>query len=237
MKYDLVIFDMDGTILDTLDDLTAATNYALQKKGLPHDFSRDRVKLCFGCGIYADMVKSLAMAAGADDEEIEGAGDTIPLSRWGFTEKDAEELRDIFSPYYSAHNRLKTAPYPGIPELIRTLRAAGVRTAVASNKDEADVKKLAGQLFPGLFDTVIGNSPAISRKPAPDMINAIRTRWDVSREKTLYIGDSEVDLETAKNGGVDCLCVNWGFRTEDFLRRHGAERIISRAEEIEAFCR
>ena len=228
----IVIFDMDGTILDTLSDLTIATNYALGKYGKRHDFSEPLVGLCYGSGITADMEKCLALSSGCPAEDLEFIGNKIPLSAYGFTSSDVKKLEEIFSPYYAKHNHIRTAPYAGIPEVLSALRNNGIRTAVASNKNDSDVQALAKAVFPNGFDIVIGNSPAIRRKPAPDMVHSILEKLSIAREEALYVGDTETDLETAANAGVKCLAVSWGFRTEDFLKEHGAETVIHTPEEI-----
>lgn len=227
-----VIFDMDGTILDTLSDLTAATNYALGEYGERHDFPPFLVGLCFGSGITSDMEKSLALARGCPAEDLEFIGNRIPLSTYGFTSKEVAELEEIFSPCYASHNHIRTAPYKGIPEVLQTLRNQGIKTAVASNKNDSDVQTLAASVFPGGFDIVIGNSPSIRRKPSPDMVLSILEKLGISKEEALYIGDTETDLETAENAGVKCLAVDWGFRTISFLKDHGAEIIIHEPSEI-----
>lgn len=230
--YQAVLFDMDGTILDTITDLTICTNYALSQLGKPHAFPAELVKLCYGCGIEADMQKALAMAAGCAGEDLEYVENPTPLSSYGLTAQDTARLQSIFVPYYSAHCHLHTTPYDGIPALLSALRKKGIRTAVASNKDEADVQKLAAMHFPSLFDAIVGNSPAIHRKPSPDMLWQILRDLSLSKEQVVYIGDSEVDIETAKKAGIPCISVAWGFRNKSFLARHGAACIVENAEEL-----
>lgn len=230
--YKAVIFDMDGTILNTIGDLTDASNYALAKLGKHHDFPEGKIKLCFGCGIDADMEKVLALEGGCADEDLEYVGSTIPFSRYHFSKKDVTELKGFFVPYYAAHRRERTAPYEGIPELLSALRSRGVLTAVASNKDDRDVQVLAEALFPRLFDRAIGNHKEIRRKPAPDMVLEILKDFHLTPKDTVYIGDSEVDLETAKNSGLPCISVDWGFRTRSFLLAHGAKVIVSSPAEL-----
>ena len=230
--YKAILFDMDGTILDTLTDLTLSTNYALSEMGLPHDFPADLVKLCYGGGITADMEKVLAMAKGCPGEDLEFIGERIPLSAYHFTKTDVEKLKDIFVPYYSDHCHDHSAPYAGILSLLKDLRRAGCFTAVASNKNDNDVQALVKSQFDGLFHVSMGNHPAIKRKPAPDMIEKILEALSVPKEEAIYIGDSEVDIETAKNAGLSSLSVTWGFRNQKFLDAHGAEHIVSTAEEI-----
>ena len=227
-----VIFDMDGTILNTLEDLTISTNYALAQTGRKHDFPADLVKLCYGCGIDGDMEKVLAMEAGCSAEDLEYIGETIPLSRYGFSSKEVQELKSIFTVYYSAHCHIHTGPYAGIPEVLQTLQRQGIQTAVASNKDEGDVQKLADALFPRLFTVTMGNHPSIRRKPAPDMIEQILETMSLSKDQAVYVGDSEVDIETAKNAGLPCISVDWGFRNRKFLENHGATCIVSSAKEL-----
>ena len=217
--YKAVIFDMDGTILNTIGDLTAASNYALEKMGKRYDFPEEKIKLCFGCGIDADMEKVLALEGGCPEEELEYIGSSIPFSRYHFTEEDVKR-------------REKTAPYEGIPEVLSALRSHGILTAVASNKDDRDVQVLARTLFPRLFDWAMGNHKEIRRKPAPDMVLAILKDLHVSPAQAVYIGDSEVDLETAKNAGLPCISVDWGFRTRPFLLSHGARVIVSSPREL-----
>lgn len=230
--YKAVIFDMDGTILNTISDLTAASNYALEQMGRRHDFTEEKIKLCFGCGIDADMEKVLALEGGCPEEELEYIGSSIPFSRYHFSEKDEETLKSFFVPRYAAHCREKTAPYKGIPEVLSALRSHGVLTAVASNKDDRDVQVLADALFPRLFDRAMGNHKEIRRKPAPDMVLEILEDFHVPPAEAVYIGDSEVDIETAKNAGLPCISVSWGFRTRPFLLSHGARVIVSSPREL-----
>lgn len=230
--YKAVIFDMDGTILNTISDLTAASNYALEQMGRCHDFTEEKIKLCFGCGIDADMEKVLALEGGCPEEKLEYIGSSIPFSRYHFSEKDVETLKSFFVPRYAAHCREKTAPYKGIPEVLSALRSHGVLTAVASNKDDRDVQVLAESLFPRLFDKAMGNHKEIRRKPAPDMVLEILEDFHVPPAEAVYIGDSEVDIETAKSAGLPCISVSWGFRTAPFLCAHGAEVMVSSPAEL-----
>lgn len=230
--YKAVIFDMDGTILNTISDLTAASNYALEQMGRRHDFTEEKIKLCFGYGIDADMEKVLALEGGCPEEKLEYIGSSIPFSRYHFSEKDVETLKSFFVPRYAAHCREKTAPYKGIPEVLSALRSHGVLTAVASNKDDRDVQVLAESLFPRLFDKAMGNHKEIRRKPAPDMVLEILEDFHVPPAEAVYIGDSEVDIETAKNAGLPCISVSWGFRTAPFLCAHDAEVMVSSPAEL-----
>lgn len=151
-----VIFDMDGTILDTITDITTASNNALEAMGLPHHFTRDEVKLCFGSGIHDDIAKIIALARGCQGQDLIDLCETIPASRYAVTEEEIQKCRAIFSDLYPRNHR-KTSPYEGIPELLKKLREKGIKTAVASNKDEAPVKKLTEMYIKGLFDVVKGN--------------------------------------------------------------------------------
>ena len=232
--YKAVIFDMDGTILDTITDITDSVNYALARMGERHDFTADRVKLCFGSGIRADMEKTLALSRGCSDGDLEWVGDTISLSRFGFTEEDVDRLESIFNPYYTAHSRIHTGPYEGIEPLLQKLKENHILTAVASNKNDGDVRNLSDALFPGLFALSMGNSPAIHRKPAPDMIDGILEKLGVQRNEAVYVGDSEVDIETARNSHVPCISVSWGFRTVEFPENHGASFIVHTPKELAA---
>ena len=147
---------------------------------------------------------------------------------------EAETLRQLYAPYYHAHCREKTAPYAGIPELLRRLRRAGLRLAVVSNKGDSEVRELADALFPGCFDCALGVRPERRRKPAPDMIRLALDSLGVAASDALYVGDSEVDLETAARSGLACVSVDWGFRDHDFLVRAGAARIVSDPEALAA---
>lgn len=172
------------------------------------------------------------MEAGCPDEDLEFIGSSIPLSRYHFTQEDVAKLKSIFVPYYTTHCHEKTAPYEGTPEVLSALRKHGILTAVASNKDDRDVQILTEALFPRLFDAAMGNHKEIHRKPAPDMVMEILEKLHVSKEDAVYIGDSEVDMETAKNCGMPCISVDWGFRTHPFLLAHGASVIISSPMEL-----
>ena len=210
MKYKLAIFDMDGTILDTLEDLTDSVNYALTQCGYPAR-SGDEIKSFLGDGVW----KLIERAAGGNAPQ-----------------RDIDTIHDTFAQYYPDNCAIKTRPYEGIESCIDTLRKAGCITAVVSNKDDIAVKKLSDQYFPDLFDISLGRRDGIPRKPSPDSVNEVLSKLGIDRKDAVYIGDSEVDLATAENAHMDAIIVTWGFREEAFLKKHGAKLIVRSPDEI-----
>ena len=210
MRYKAVLFDMDGTVLDTLDDLADSVNRSLREFGLP-EVSRFQVGQSLGNG--AKYLIRHCLPEGSD-------------------EALCEQVLSFYKPWYDAHCRIKTKPYDGILQLMETLRADGVSQAIISNKPDSAVRELAEAFFPGLMDVVIGESPAVKRKPSPDTVLAAARQMGLMASDCVYIGDTEVDLETARNAGMDCIPVSWGFRTEEQLRAAGAEEIIRSPEEL-----
>ena len=215
VKYKTVVFDLDGTLLNTLDDLTDATNAALAKVGLPSR-TRDEVRAFVGNGIAKLIERAV--------------GETGKLYQ-------AEALAE-FKRYYAVHCADKTAPYEGILSLLQTLQEKGVQTAVVSNKADFAVKSLAKEYFDGLLMQAVGENEAIGirKKPAPDALFAIMKELNAAKEKTVYIGDSDVDIQTAKNAGVDCICVTWGFRDKEYLQSQGGRVFVDEPKEILNFC-
>ena len=210
MRYKAVLFDMDGTVLDTLDDLADSVNRSLREFGLP-EVSRFQVGQSLGNG--AKYLIRHCLPEGSD-------------------EALCEQVLSFYKPWYDAHCLIKTKPYDGILQLMETLRADGVSQAIISNKPDSAVQELAEAFFPGLMDVVIGESPAVKRKPSPDTVLAASQQMGLMASDCVYIGDTEVDLETARNAGMDCIPVSWGFRTEEQLRAAGAEEIIRSPEEL-----
>lgn len=210
MKYNLVIFDMDGTILNTLEDLTDSVNYALSNSGYPKRTITE-IKSFVGNGI-----RKLIDRAVPD----------------GTAPEDADRVYNTFTGYYKIHCADKTKPYEGIPKLLESLRNSGCKTAVVSNKADYAVQELCRQYFDNMFDTAIGDRKGIQKKPAPDSVYEVLLRLDVKKEKAVYIGDSDVDIETALNAGMDCIIADWGFREREFLISKGAQTIVSSPEEI-----
>ena len=208
--YKLAIFDLDGTILNTLDDLHDSLNIILSRHHFPPR-TLDETRRFVGNGIR--NLISRAVPEGTDDGTI----DTM------FSE---------FLPYYEAHCAEKTAPYPGIGELLTALRDAGISTAVVSNKADPAVQTLCAQYFPGLFDLAVGERKGAARKPAPDAVFEVLRVLGTEKKDAVYVGDSDVDLKTAENAGLPCIGVDWGFRGEAFLRAHGAETVVFSPEEL-----
>ncbi len=220
---------MDGTILNTAGDLTDALNYAMRETGHRHDYTEEQVRGFVGSGIrtaigraFDEERRGLAARQGAAETE---------LSR-SFDAAETDRVRNVFLPYYETHCDVRTDSYPGIREMIRALRERGILTAVVSNKPDAAVKKLAQDYFEGLFDLAVGEQAGIRRKPAPDMTEKALAALGIRREEAVYIGDSEVDLETAANAGLPCIGCAWGFRGAAFLRAHGAELLAESAEDV-----
>ena len=210
MKYRLAVFDLDGTILDTLEDLADSANYALKQHGLPAR-TIDEVRQFVGNGIGKLIER--AVPAGTSDEV-------------------ADKVLQSFTEHYKVHCADKTKPYEGIPDVLSQLRKNGIITAVVSNKADFAVQSLCEDYFPGLFDYIVGEKQGIRRKPYPDSLLSVVDKFGVSLSETVYIGDSDVDLKTAQNAGVDVVSVAWGFRDETFLIENGATTVIHKPEEI-----
>jgi phosphoglycolate phosphatase len=203
MKYPLVIFDLDGTILDTLEDLHASANAALRAFSMP-ERSLSEIRAFVGNGIR----KLIELIVPSDTP-----AETI------------DSVQQFFSGHYKQHCSDRTRPYDGIAELICELRPLGCKTAVVSNKDDYAVRALCEMHFPGMFDVVVGSREGVRKKPAPDSVNEVLVQLGLNREEAVYIGDSEVDYETANNAGMKLLTVAWGFRDEDQLRKIGCTDI------------
>lgn len=209
-KYKLLIFDMDGTILDTLKDLTISTNYALKKSGL-NERTQSEVRSFVGNGI-----KKLIERAVPENTE----------------EETSKKVFSDFNEYYKDHCYDFTKSYDGIEELLKKLKKEGYKTAVLSNKADYAVKELSDKFFGELFDYSAGVKENMKTKPSPDGVIEIMKNFGIPKESTLYIGDSEVDILTAKNAGVDCVSVDWGFKSKKFLEENGANIIVSTADEL-----
>ena len=205
MKYELIIFDMDGTILDTLEDLKNSMNHTLALHGMP-ERTLEEIRSFVGNGIMTLIER--AVPAGTDKETM-------------------QKIHQDFLPYYKLHSADATKPYEGIPALLKELKKRGYKTAVVSNKAHAAVQDLCVQYFDGFFDIALGEQPEIAKKPAPDMVHLVLQQMNVSKENAVYVGDSDVDVATAKNSCLDMIAVDWGFRERDFLKEMGAEIIIS----------
>ncbi len=217
MQYKAVIFDMDGTILDTADDLTASVNYAMGVCGRKHDFVRADGMRMFGSGAHTALQRALAIEAGETDPAcLRRIGSAEMMTVPGIDEAEVARIEEIFHPYYLEHSMDRTGPYEGIMDLLYTLREKGIRTAVVSNKPDPAVKKLALDCFENMFDAAAGEQSGIRRKPAPDMVNAVLKDFGIAPEEALYIGDTEIDVETSENTGMPCVCVSWGLRPVDF---------------------
>lgn len=204
------IFDMDGTILNTLDDLMDSTNFALKNNGLK-ERSLEEIRFFVGNGIQKLIERAVPQ---------------------GTSKEVFEKVFADFKSHYKIHCADKTSYYDGIPLVIQTLRKMGVKTAVVSNKADFAVQELVEVYFKGLFDVALGEKTGVSKKPSPDMVNAALSVLGVEKEAAFYIGDSDVDFETAKNSSLDFIGVSWGFRGRKFLENLGAKNIIDSPEEL-----
>lgn len=230
--YKAAIFDMDGTILDTSEDLTSAINYAMGFFGHRSDFVREDGCLFFGSGAHTAVQRALALEAGMDRAQILKIGSETNAILPGIEESEVQRILQVYQPYYKAHNAIRTRPYPGIPALLTRLREAGVHTAVVSNKPDNSVVQLAADYFDKGFELAIGETEGIARKPAPDMNFLILDKLGIDVRDAVYIGDTEIDVATARNTGMDCIMVEWGFRPRSQIEALGAKVFVSSAEEI-----
>ena len=205
-----VIFDLDGTVLNTLGDLRAATNHALEVRGLP-PHSMEEIRQFIGNGIRLLICR--AMPEGTPEAEIDAA-------------------LDDFKAYYAAHIHDRTVPYDGIPQLLTALRKRGIQVAVLSNKIDSASQQLIEYFFPGKTDVVFGEHVGVPRKPDPTSCRMVMQQLGVQPEQVLYVGDSGTDMQTAKNAGLYAVGVTWGFRSKEVLLEYGADVLVHRPEQI-----
>ncbi len=214
-----IIFDLDGTLMNTLDDLHDSVSYALRQAGLAPNPKQD-TRRYLGNGVRNLVNRSVEQACPTADEALK------------------ERVFEIFRAYYVAHSMDKTAPYEGIPEMLKECKKRGFFTAIVSNKLDPAVKDLHKAFFADSIDVAIGETPTVKRKPAPDMVDeAIRQLSllhgrSIEKSECVYVGDSEVDLQTAKNSDLPCIAVSWGFRDRDYLVEQGANTIIDCPDEL-----
>ena len=211
----LVIFDLDGTLLDTIADLAESANYALKQLGYPtHDI--ETIRTFVGNGIN----KLLERALPSHEQ----------------TEENVIRMRSHFVPYYDIHNADLSTPYPGIVSLLEDLQAKGILIAVASNKYQEATVKLVKQYFPNIdFVEILGQREGINVKPDPSIVFDILQKANLSKENVLYVGDSGVDMQTAINAGVDAVGVTWGFRPRAELESFRPMGLIDKAEDLLEF--
>ncbi len=209
-KYKTIIWDMDGTLLDTLDDLSDSVNAALREFQLPEK-EKIEVRSYVGNGILRLM------------ELCVPGGKLCP---------EFEKIFLFFKTHYAKNSRNKTKPYGGLERVLHQLKIQGYQMAIVSNKADYIVKELAQLFFQDTIDIAIGESVGINKKPNPDTVFEAMRLLNANKETTIYIGDSEVDITTAKNAGIDCLSVAWGFRDNLYLQISGATHIIDKPKEI-----
>ncbi len=210
MNYQLAIFDLDGTLLDTLDDLANSINYACGQHGLPTR-TKEEVRRFVGHGITSLVVSCLPNDC---------------------DKKCQAEVLDTFYRHYQQHCEDNTHPYEGVIAVLEALQLQGVQLAILSNKVDEAVKRLAEQYFLNLFTLAVGEQQGVPRKPAPDGLDRLCEGLQLSKEQVVYIGDSEVDVMTARNAGIDCIAVDWGFRTKEELVAAGAVQVVSTPDEL-----
>lgn len=210
---DNFIFDLDGTLLNTLNDLAASTNYALRQSGMPEHSVND-VRLFVGNGVKKLMER--AIPGGLDNPKF-------------------DETYATFRKHYLEHSLDTTKPYDGIPEVLAELKRRGKRLAIVSNKFYAATQELARHFFPDTIEVAIGEREDIRKKPAPDTVLEAMRQLGVGKEGSVYVGDSDVDIDTARNCGLPCISVLWGFRDRQFLIDHGATHLIDNPEELLEF--
>ena len=212
-----IIWDLDGTLMDSLTDLMNSTNYALSQCGMPKR-SYDEVRQFVGNGVHKLIERAVGDNCSADD---------------------VERCFAVFKQHYMVHCKDNTKPYDGIIEVISQLHDKGCRQAIVSNKLQGGVTELHNEWFRGIIDVAIGETPGVQRKPAPDMVNkaidGLKKMFSIDADAhitAVYIGDSDVDLATAHNAGLPCISVLWGFRSKEFLLSHGATIFAEKPQDI-----
>ena len=210
MKYKAVIFDLDGTLLDTLEDLADSVNYVLKEAGYPVR-TLEEIRAFVGNGIRKLIERSVPEGTSLDS---------------------IDHVHQNFIAYYREHCMEKTKPYDGIMEMLHALQNAGCKIAVVSNKADYAVQILCDKYFNNIFDAALGEQIGTPKKPAPDAVFKVLNTLNVSPSESVYIGDSDVDLLTARNSDMDEIIVDWGFRDREYLKEQGAKVLVSTSDEL-----
>ena len=209
MKYKAIVFDCDGTLLDTISDLTNAVNFALQSVNAPMQTDVDTL------GMVGNGIKKLVERSLPDNKK---------------------ELFDVafkkFKEYYNDHYDDFTKPYQGIPETLQILKEKGYVLLLVSNKNTLFLEKLYNKFFYDTISVSLGETEGLKPKPAPDMVEYVVKKVGIDKKDAVYVGDSDVDIQTAKNSGLDCISVSWGFKTREDLIKYGANIIIDAPQEL-----
>ncbi|MDO4989197.1 MAG: HAD-IA family hydrolase [Eubacteriales bacterium] len=213
MNYDAILFDYDGTVTDSIADIAYAANRALRLAGLPE---RETAEYRSFAGNGAGFLLRRAAPAGTDGETLQA-------------------LYDDYVAYYADHANDRSRPYDGVPEMLAALKEAGLKLAVISNKPDAAVQPGARRFFAPWLTLVVGEKPGVRRKPWTDMLEAAAEEMGVALARCLYVGDTEVDLETARAANIDCAACTWGFRTREQLVAAGASLLFDSPAELTAF--
>ena len=212
MKYDAIFFDLDGTVVDSLQDIADAVNHTMDHFGLPRR-TPDELKPHLGWGV-GHLMRAI-----------------LP----DFSQARVDEVLDYYRPYYARHASDRSRPFDGILPMMERLKGDGLLLAILSNKPDAAVQPLARQFFSGLVSLAVGELEGVRRKPHPDMVEAAARQLNVPLERCLYVGDTEVDIDTAKNADIDCACVTWGFRTREQLKKAGASIVVDTPENLTSY--
>ena len=209
MKYSAIFFDLDGTVVDSLQDIVDAVNHTMDHFGLPRH-TPDALKPHLGWGV-GHLMRAI-----------------LP----DFSQTRVDEVLDHYRPYYARHAGDKSRPFDGILPMMQALKEQGLRLAIISNKPDRAVQELSAAFFPGLLELSVGESPSVRRKPAPDTVLTAAAQIGLSVDQCVYVGDSEVDLQTAGNAGLDFISVTWGFRDEPQLLDAGAVTLVHTPKEL-----
>ena len=208
--YQTYIFDLDGTLINSIDDLATSCNFALRQFGLK-EYAVDEVRMMVGNGVKKLMERATPN---------------------GLANPHFEEIYSLFRKHYMAHSLDTTRPYPGIMETLSVLKSNNKKLSVVSNKFYAATQEIVAHFFGTLIPVAIGERDNIRKKPAPDTVVEAMRQLGARREECVYVGDSDVDIDTARNCGIPCISVLWGFRSKEFLLAHGATQFISHPNEL-----
>ena len=215
MKYEAILFDLDGTLTDTLGDLANSVNFALRESGFP-ERTLGEVKSFVGNGVRRLIY--LSVPDNADEET-------------------AEKCLSVFKEYYKNHSLVETRPYDGIISMLESLKKQGIKIAVVTNKMHEAAEDIVRIFFGDLIDITLGQVDGVAQKPQPDGIHHVLKKLGISKGKAIYVGDSEVDCITAKNAEIPCVAVSWGFRDKSVLAENGADFIADTPEDVINYCK